>query len=133
MSRYLVDTDWLIDVLHGQEHATRTLVHLAPAGLAVSYITYAELYEGAYYARQADRHVAALDALLDSKMLIPLSLEIMRRFAILRGSLARPIRQQLGDMDLLIAATALEHDLTVVTRNVRDFTLVPELALFAGH
>jgi predicted nucleic acid-binding protein len=31
--------------------------------------------------------------------------------------------------DLLIAATALEHDLTLVTRNVKDFTKIPALKL----
>jgi hypothetical protein len=36
MSQYLVDTDWMVDVLHGQEHATQTLLELASSGLAVS-------------------------------------------------------------------------------------------------
>lgn len=49
----------------------------------------------------------------------------MERFAIVRGQ--RPQRQQIGDIDLLIAATALHHDLTLLTRNVRDFRLVPGL------
>ena len=31
--------------------------------------------------------------------------------------------------DLLLAATALEHNLTLVTRNTRDFTSVPDLKL----
>jgi predicted nucleic acid-binding protein len=33
------------------------------------------------------------------------------------------------DMDLLIAATALEHDLTLVTRNLSHFSRIPELRL----
>ncbi len=32
--------------------------------------------------------------------------------------------------DLFLAATALEHNLTLVTRNTRDFTSIPELKLF---
>lgn len=32
-------------------------------------------------------------------------------------------------MDLLIAATALEHDLTLLTYNLRDFRLIPDLKL----
>jgi len=54
----------------------------------------------------------------------------MERFAIVRGQLSRPQRQQIGDMDLLIAATALHHDLTLLTRNTRDFRLVPGLKRF---
>jgi tRNA(fMet)-specific endonuclease VapC len=54
----------------------------------------------------------------------------MERFAIVRGQLPRQIRKQVGDMDLLIAATAIHHDLALLTRNVRDFRLVPGLTLF---
>ena len=39
MTRYLIDTDWIIDFLHGQRQAEQTLIELASAGLAVSYIT----------------------------------------------------------------------------------------------
>jgi hypothetical protein len=40
MSAYLLDTDWIVDILNGQEQAIHTAVELAPAGLAVSIITY---------------------------------------------------------------------------------------------
>ena len=130
MNRYLVDTDWLIDVIHGQEDAIETLAALALNGVAISYITYAELFEGAYYARNRDRDLQALHDLLIGKDLLPLSLDVLERFAVLRGSLPRQHRQQLGDMDLLIAATALTHELTILTGNRRDFTLVPGLALY---
>ena len=36
MSGYLIDTDWIIDVLHGNARSAQTLVDLAPEGLAVS-------------------------------------------------------------------------------------------------
>ncbi len=62
--------------------------------------------------------------------MLPLTTAIMERFAIVRGQLSRPQRQQIGDMDLLIAATALHHDLTLLTRNTRDFRLVPGLKRF---
>jgi predicted nucleic acid-binding protein len=54
----------------------------------------------------------------------------MERFGMIRGALPRQIRQQIGDMDLLIAATALEHDLTLLTRNIRDFSQIPDLRLY---
>jgi predicted nucleic acid-binding protein len=34
------------------------------------------------------------------------------------------------DVDLLIAATALEEDLTLVTRNTRHFERIPDLKLY---
>jgi tRNA(fMet)-specific endonuclease VapC len=130
VSAYLVDTDWIIDVLHGSADAEETLLDLAPEGLAVSLITYGELYEGAHYARDSRPALAGLRTFLDGKELLPLTVEVMERFAILRGQLSRQVRQQVGDMDPLIAATALSHDLTLLTRNLRVFRLVPDLILY---
>ena len=55
-----------------------------------------------------------------SSRVVPIGMQT----AILWGDLSarmRSIGQNIAVADLLIAATALEHDLTVVTRNVRDF------------
>ncbi len=46
----------------------------------------------------------------------------MARFRWLVG-----LKLNVGPNDLRIAATALEYDLTVVTRNLRDFERVPGL------
>ncbi len=53
----------------------------------------------------------------------------MRRFARLRGELRRQ-GQLIGDPDILIAATALDHSLTLVTRNLKDFQRISNLRLF---
>ena len=50
MSRYLVDTDWIIDAFNSQQAALETLDALAADGLSVSILTYGELYQGVYYA-----------------------------------------------------------------------------------
>jgi predicted nucleic acid-binding protein len=130
VSGFLVDTDWIIDVGHGQVEATRTLASLSPAGIALSLISYGELYEGAYYAQNRVAALAALRGFLQGKTVLPLTPSIMETFGVLRGSLTRHLRQQIGDMDLLIAATALTHDLTLLTRNLRDFEHVPNLKLY---
>jgi predicted nucleic acid-binding protein len=126
----LIDTDWVIDVLHGMTSAEQALLDLAPEGLAISLITYGELFEGAHYARNPEQATDGLRAFLREKDVLLLTTEIMERFAIVRGQLPRQIRKQVGDMDLLIAATAIHHDLALLTRNVRDFRLVPGLTLF---
>lgn len=38
--------------------------------------------------------------------------------------------QIIGDPDILIAATALYHDLTLVTRNQAHFQRIPDLKLY---
>jgi tRNA(fMet)-specific endonuclease VapC len=130
VSAYLIDTDWVIDVLHGNVHAAQTLLDLATEGLAISLITYGELFEGVHFSRDRQVALAGLRAFLRGKELLPLTIDIMERFAMVRGELTRPVRQQIGDMDLLIAATALHHGLVLLTRNTRDFRLVPNLPLF---
>ncbi len=129
MSGFLLDTDWVIDLLNNQATAVESLPSLTPEGVAVSIITYGELFEGAYYARDQSAALTALHRVLTGVQLLPLSTPIVERFGILRGALPRNHRQQVGDLDLLIAATTVTHDLTLVTRNVRDFRLIPGVSL----
>lgn len=130
MSKYLVDTDWIVDVLKGQPSATKTLLDLAPRGLAVSMISYGELYEGAYYARDPSSALESLHTFLRGKEILGLTRSIAERFAIVRGKLSRHLRDQIGDMDLLIAATALDHDLTLITRNLKHFQHLAEFTIY---
>ena len=67
--------------------------------------------------RPAKRHRSWLDqTLLEySGRILPVTLDIARRW----GPLTYDMRHT--NPDLLIAATALEHDLTLVTRNIRHF------------
>jgi predicted nucleic acid-binding protein len=46
--RYLVDTDWAINHLNGQERTRQRLEELAASGLRFSTISLAEVYEGIY-------------------------------------------------------------------------------------
>jgi tRNA(fMet)-specific endonuclease VapC len=130
MNRYLLDTDWVVDILNGQEKAIHTALELAPAGLAISIITYGELYEGAAFAHDPEPALTGLQSFLKGKSILPLTQPIMERFAQIRGSLPRPVRQQIGDLDILIAATCLEHNLTLLTRNRKDFQHIPNLKLY---
>ncbi len=130
MSSYLLDTDWIVDILNGQEKALHTVLELASAGLAISIITYGELYEGAAFARDPEPALSGLRNFLKGKAILPLTQPIMERFAQIRGSLPRPVRQQIGDLDILIAATCLERNLTLLTRNLKDFQHISDLKLY---
>ena len=54
---------------------------------------------------------------------------MMQRFARIRGELRRN-GQLIPHPDILIAATALDHNLTLLTRNIKDFQRTPELKLY---
>ncbi len=54
------------------------------------------------------------------RRILPVSIEVARRWGNLYGTLQRT-GVNLPNWDSLIAATALEHDLTIITRNEADF------------
>ncbi len=125
---YLVDTDRIVDYLKGRQEATDLFESLHVDGLAMSLVTYAELYEGIYYGANPQPAERGLRLLLRTVDVLPLTRAIMRRFAMLRGNLRRT-GLQIGDLDTLIAATALHHNLTLVTRNVRHYTRISGLRI----
>jgi tRNA(fMet)-specific endonuclease VapC len=129
--KFLIDSDWVVDYLKGLDTATALLNSLEPDGLAISIITFGEVLEGILFGRDRARHEAGFRRLLRRADVLPLSRAVMARFARTRGEL-RSRGQVIGDMDLLIAATALEYDLTLVTRNRRHFDRVPGLRPYEG-
>jgi predicted nucleic acid-binding protein len=126
--KYLVDSDWVADWLYGAKSAVQLLTSLRHDGLAISVITYGEIYEGIHFGHDPMRSLQLFRNFLRRTSVLGLNRPIMQRFAIVRGSLRRQ-GQLNGDADLLIAATALHHDLTLLTRNARHFQRVPELKL----
>lgn len=124
--KYLVDTDWVIDALADISTAMAPLRRLAPDGIAVSMVSFGELYDGAYGSRVPRMEIARIQLFLSSYPIINLSDAIMGEFARTR-TLLRSQGMLIPDMDLLIAATAVEHNLTLLTRNVRHFQRIPGL------
>jgi tRNA(fMet)-specific endonuclease VapC len=127
---YLVDTDRAADHLNRQGAGFRLIPSLRDEGLAISIVTYAELYEGVLFG-QRENHAEALAAFVAEVIIVPVSVPIAQRFAVLRGDL-RSQGLLIPDMDLFIAATAIEHGLTLVTGNRRHFERIPDLTLHAG-
>ena len=125
---YLADSDRVADYLKGRVDAVRFIDDLRPDGLAISVVTYGEVYEGVAFGRDAEAQERAFETFLVAVTVLPVTEAEVRRFALLRGELRRS-GFTIGDMDLLIAATALEHDLVLATRNVRDFSRVPGLRM----
>jgi tRNA(fMet)-specific endonuclease VapC len=124
----LVDSDWVADWLAGRREAVQLLSALRPEGLAISLISYGEIYEGIYFSRDPKKSEVVFRQFLRGVTVIPLARRIMRRFARIRGQLRRK-GQLISDPDLLIAATALERKLILVTRNLEHFERIPDLKL----
>jgi tRNA(fMet)-specific endonuclease VapC len=129
--KYLIDTDVLIDALHGTRDTLHTLQTLAVEGVALSLITVAELYEGAFHESTPEQRLAEARQFIRGYTRLDLSDQICEEFGRQRATLRRQ-GQRIPDMDLLIAATAITHDLTLVTRNTRHFSRIPDLKLYQG-
>jgi tRNA(fMet)-specific endonuclease VapC len=124
----LLDTDWAIDYLNRAQETIRRVDALRPEGIAISIITVAELYEGALNSYDPRRDERALEDFLRPFPIIDLDIPICRIFGIERARL-RTTGTLIPDMDLFIGATALRHDLTLLTNNRRHFERLPGLSI----
>ncbi len=126
---YVVDADWLIDAATGRPRAQHTLDRLSDEGLAVSIIAVAEVYEGAFGTPDPQATLAGLHDFLSDFAILQLTDPIVEHVARMRASL-RQHDQLIPDMDLFIAATTRENDLTLITRNIQHFERIPDLKLY---
>ena len=127
--RYLLDTDWLLDAIGGYRGAAIAIEDLHPFGLGVSIVSYGELLEGVFGFPDTDARRDELYRFLDQFEMVPLTAAVMNIFGGTRSALRRS-GQLIPDLDLLIAATAMHHDLILLTRNRRHFARIPELRLY---
>lgn len=119
----LVDTDVLIWHLRGLPEATRRLDRLS--GLTISVITWLELLQG--FRNQAEMLAVQKSLHMRGAKRLPITPAITERAVALMEALALSHSMRLGDA--FIAATAVEHGLTVLTANVRHFSPVEGLLI----
>jgi tRNA(fMet)-specific endonuclease VapC len=125
---YLIDTDWVIHYLHAHAAIVARLDELQPQGLALSMISLAELYEGVYYSRDPEGDEQDLNHFLRGVTVLGLDTDIAKIFGRERGRL-RAAGTLIGDLDLLIGATALHHNLTLLTNNRGHFERIAGLRM----
>jgi tRNA(fMet)-specific endonuclease VapC len=125
---WLIDTSVLVDAERGAAGLGGV-----PAGgeHVISAITASELLHGIH--RTADgarrtRRQAFVEKVLAELEALPVTLEVARVHAAVWAQL-EAAGQVIGAHDLWIAATAIAHDLRVVTRNQGEFERVPGLSV----
>jgi predicted nucleic acid-binding protein len=128
MRQYLLDSAPLAGYLHGRQSFVELITpFIREHQAATSILVYAEVIEYLKGLPDFPRRRRHLHILLREIYPYFLTYAIVERYADIRRSLRAPHGPGLiGDVDTLIAATALERNLTVVTLD-RDFTRVPEL------
>jgi predicted nucleic acid-binding protein len=129
MRRYLLDSPILTGYLKGRNVVTLVEPWVDHNLAATSLLVYGEISEYNQSFPDFARRQTELRALLQQVYPYGLSYLILERYGALRRILRPPHGPGLiGDIDTLIAATALAYDLTLVTTD-SDFTRVPQLHL----
>ena len=103
---YLVDSDWIIDALTGIPAAIAALEQHAHGALAVSIVSFGELFDGAFDLPDPAWHIASYRRFLSGFIVLGLNDPIMELFAQHRHRL-RSQGNIIPDMDLLIAHRSL--------------------------
>lgn len=130
MQPALLDTDILSELLKLRNPAVRdkALAYSQEHGaLAFSAITRYEIIRG-YKDHEAERQLQRFGTFCQHALIVPLADEILDRAADL-WVLARRGGHPRGDADLLIAATALEHQRVLATGNTSHFAWIPGIVL----
>jgi len=122
MARYILDSDAVVDQLNGIEASIQALGQIISEGhlLCSCEVMLAEVYSGL----SRERAVKAVP-FLESLTFLPSAPEIGMQAGIWRYTYARQ-GIQIAITDALIAATALVHNATLISGNVRHYPM-PEL------
>lgn len=129
--RYLLDADTAIDHETQQYNLLERIPTLGARDLALVATTLIELYTGFERGPDPRRAELRFRRFLRWVTVIPLNQKVIRATAHLRVELLNrklPIKQRA--YDLIVAATALEYDLIVVSSNTREYRDIPGLHQF---
>jgi tRNA(fMet)-specific endonuclease VapC len=122
---FLIDTDTCSAHLRQRNAVTSRFLQYM-GRLHISVVTLGELFTWAMRANAPPRRMESLERLLADVEVLDLTATVAQEFGRARAKLM-DIGRPAPDLDLLIAATALAHGLTLVTHNTRDFANVPDL------
>ena len=119
MATFLLDTNIIIDVLRNKPGRLEFLADLVRAGdiLACCPINVTEIYAGLRPndERQTERFLASLEYL-------PITSSAARRAGLLKRDFAKK-GVTLSTTDVTIAAVTIEHQIALITDNIRDFPM----------
>jgi tRNA(fMet)-specific endonuclease VapC len=125
--RYLLDTNICIALLKGGDDALiERTKQQDPADLFLSSVVKGDLLFGARNSDRVNANLSLLEEFFAQFGSLPFDDAAAQYYGVTRALLSRA-GTPIGANDLLIASTALQHDLTLATRNRREFARVPGL------
>jgi predicted nucleic acid-binding protein len=128
---YLFDTDAISELLRPRPAAAylKWLGRLPREDQFTSAVVIGELFKGAFRSAARDRHLQNIeDRILPMVAVLPYDKAVARVFGRIRADL-KERGEPLADADLQIAATAIHHDLVLVTGNLRHSERIGDLSI----
>jgi len=127
LNQYLLDTNICIYYIKGLHDLKSKFQEVGPENCFISEITLAELKFGVAKSQAKEKNQKALENFLNGIQILPI-------FPALDVYAAEKARLQksgkvIDDFDLLIGATAVSFDLTMVTNNTSHFSRLTDIKL----
>ena len=127
MARYLLDTCVCISMFRNEGHVRETLLKVGIKNCYISEITVAELFFGLAKADNKKRKLEDIREVQRMFKVIPVY-SSFKEYGEIRHTLERT-GQRIDQFDLLIGATALHHQMTLVSSNLKHFERIQGLEL----
>jgi predicted nucleic acid-binding protein len=125
---YLLDTNICIYFLKRHSGIINRFAQCLDDEIAISIITLAELQFGAHNSIQVENNIKRIKFFLERVQLLDLTPKTTDIFARIKA-LLRKSGNIIDDFDILIGATAIENNLTLVTDNERHFSRIEKIRM----
>jgi tRNA(fMet)-specific endonuclease VapC len=123
-----LDTDTCVFWLRGRDSVRDRLLEAGPDNTSISVVTLAELRYGAACSTHPEDNQRTIDDFISGIAVLGLASTVAHAFGEIKAGLRRQ-GMLIEDFDLLIAATARVHDLTLITNNLGHFRRISGLHL----
>jgi len=123
----LLDTNVVVAFLNGDKSILKR-IQAEIDNIAISVLVVAELDYGAKVSQRFEENLEKLYRLVDIVEVLPFDIECARIFGTIKSKL-RNIGKPTGEVDALIAATAMAREATLVTSNKRHFENIEGLKI----
>lgn len=124
MKGYILDTDTWIEFFHHRGGVDEHIAKTPAEQIFASEVSIAELTYGALHSNAVEKHLREPKEIEESFTVLPINEGWARSHAEIRQALACQ-GLKAGDFDILIAVTARQYGLTVVTHNMKHFGKMP--------
>lgn len=129
MNQALLDSDTLSFYFKGNPKVIQKIDgYLAAYGFVhISVITFYEILNGLLF-KDARAQLQRFQQFVQLNQILPVNVVVAEVAAKIYADLRRS-NQMIGHNDVLIGATAIENDLTLITNNINHFSRIPGLSL----